>query len=229
MFKNKFLCSFLAVLIFLSTMLTAFAQSGRKAPVYPKYPTQTTSNPNDEKNSTVKTSSDTSAENNLKKIALLVADDEQRSMDLQFMYPENMKNWVINRLTKAQILDVSAIGGQMNRSQAIKRAKTETQTLVVLLELEENFINDTDPSKIRSQARSFWINYYIYAPETGKAAHKGRVDSRMPGVFKNGKIDRIGVTCYPGVRGADLQLLRASIEAADRIMSDLNVILPPLC
>lgn len=160
---------------------------------------------------------------------LSVMSDIPQTLYMKFNFPEKMQAWVVDRLRKSSALEVGT-DAAATRSEAINRAKKATETFTIFLQLEEDaFSSSSGTAGNRSNVRNLWINYYIYFPKTGKARQNGRVplDSGQS-ISTIGKT-RTGISCYPGVYGDDLLLLQASLEVADRIMSNFNVLIPPLC
>src|SRR5689334_14900387 len=72
---------------------------------------------------------------------LKVMSDITMSARSLFPFPEHMQTWVVDRLKKSQLLDVSA-GAQMNRSEAVKLAKAETQAFIIWVQLEDTLLAD---------------------------------------------------------------------------------------
>lgn len=215
-------------LVFFAVQLVC-AQSGRKPRTYPKDPAVTSTEANEEKNSVEAQKDKDTQEVQSSKTTILVATSFQQDASFIYPYPENMGKWFSKRLMQSKFLNVSLIGNQMNRSEAIKRAKSETENLTVWLELYNGGFS-APPSQIKngSQSMNMQIAYYVYLPVSGKAKYSGTVylDPTLSSKTINNKV---GIPCYPGVYGNDLWLLRGSLEAADRIMSNLNVTAPPVC
>lgn len=221
----------LILTIILIVSMPAAAQSGRKQSKPAQVQTQTTSESSSDSSPLETTNAESKSSRNtaLSKTSLLVASNVPETMYLQFPFPEKMEEWVINRLMKSPVLNVSTPGTRLNRSEAIKRAKNETLVLTVLVELEENYLKVPEPNQRRAQTGNVWINYYILFPGSGKSKYHGRVYLNSTLMPTNRNANKIGISCYPSVRGDDLMLLQASIEIADRIMSDLSVRIPPVC
>lgn len=163
-------------------------------------------------------------------IQLIVVGDSPQSLYLSFAFPEKMQRWVIKRLRESGALAVTD-GGNGNRPTAVKRAKGETEAFVIWVELNEDVFNpQINETTGRRNFERFQINYHIISPVTGKFKSSGVVQMRDSG--PNISIGRSPMppVCYPDVRDrADYRLLVASLEVADRIMSKLNVPLPPIC
>lgn len=136
-----------------------------------------------------------------------------------FISPQRLHTWTVDRLRRSTLLDVRD-SGSMNRRDAIKMAKAESESFVVLVELRSDMFS--------SSARASTVVLTVYNPVTAKVKQTrslaiGMNSTRMPG-SRN-----ILYNCYPDAYGEQLLLLEASIEAADTIMRSFNVPLPPLC
>lgn len=225
----KFLNYISLLLLFFLFAQIADAQSGRKAPKYPQYPTQSPQPTNDEKTPAETQESKKTEDEKLIKTTLLVATNFQEETYYSFPYPENMSNWVINRLMQSKVLEVYPIGNSMNRSEAVKRAKTETESLTVWLEVMGSRTTLPGQSDSSNPNSNVGINYYIYSPVTGKTKYSGTIYINQSMMSRNTIQNKIGIACYPGIYGNDLLLLKASLETADRIMSNLSVPIPPIC
>ncbi|MFT3742741.1 MAG: hypothetical protein QM785_00475 [Pyrinomonadaceae bacterium] len=141
-----------------------------------------------------------------------------------FLMPERMPRWAIERLQKTPLLDTRD-SGTLNRRDAIKQAKSETEAYVVLLELEADPLIST---RAASPVQGLQIQLTVYHPVSAKVKFKrtlamGQNSTGLPG-SRN-----VLRSCNPSVYGDELLLLEASYEAADSVMGTFNVPLPPLC
>jgi hypothetical protein len=100
---------------------------------------------------------------------------------------------------------------RMSRKQAIDRAKKQTESFVVLLQLGTEAIN---PSMGGTSVDDLVVSYLIFTPGTAKVKDQGHVYLRS----------------YRGVLGTRLptgrettQLYEAGREAASRVLSDLDI------
>jgi hypothetical protein len=158
---------------------------------------------------------------------LKVVSDLPQSVYLIFPFPEKMETWAVDRLKKSPFLDVT-VGAPANHREAVKRAKEETEALVVWLQLEENPLGKPENAGRRPASDEVWINISIFSPVTGKQRYFGRVvlsQTSTRGVGSGSVLQ----ACYPTVHGDDLLLLQASNEVAARIMDSLDVPVPPVC
>ena len=158
--------------------------------------------------------------------ALKIVRDIPANLYMAFPFPERMEEWVVSRLKKSTLLDVTA-GDQANHAEAIRLAKTETEALTVWLQLEEDPFAKPDAAGRHEVAGRVRINFSIFAPVTGKTKYSGVVvlnqSTRGVAVLSGES------TCNPTVRGEDRMLLRASFETAARIMDYLKVPVTPSC
>jgi len=159
--------------------------------------------------------------------SLKVVRDISLTVYMIFPFPERMQTWTVDRLKKSTILDVTA-GAPVNRSEAVKLAKAETETFIVWLQLEDNPVGKGENVGRRPASGDVWINYSVLSPLTGKAKYSGRVvlSQTSTGGLGSGTVMN---ACYPGVRGDDYLLLLASLELAARSMRGLDVPIPPAC
>lgn len=216
--------SIAAFLLMFLSVASAWAQSGRRAPkagtpqpTPAEQPAQPEPTP---------TQSKLPAQPS---IHLVVVGYFSQALNLSFPFPEKVQRWVTKRLRDGAGLEVMD-GGSANRSDAIKRARRETETFVVWVELDEQtFDSQTTTTGSRRYDR-FHINYYIFSPVTGKAKTSGVVYlTQNSPTATIGGIRRVPA-CYPDARGQDdYMLLMASLEVADRLMSALNVPVPSVC
>src|SRR5882724_5727290 len=95
---------------------------------------------------------------------LKVMSDITMNTFMDFLAPERMPTWVVDRLRKASLLDVST-GAPVNRAEAVKLARAETQAFVVWLQLAEDQLAGNPGN--RAGSREVWINYYVFAPVSG--------------------------------------------------------------
>jgi hypothetical protein len=214
----------LSSVFILAGSVVSEAQSGRRAPKRaPSSPPATLPAPET-------TEPVAPVKNNppVSQIPVLFMMDIPQTLYLKFAFPEQMQVWVADRLKRSSAFDIKT-DEPGSRNQAIKRAKKETRTHVIWLELAENNLKVPEPNERRSQTADLSINYYIYLPSSGKAIHNGRAYLDF-GKYQGGILNNKTVLfCYPKVTGDDLLLLQASLEVAERIMSHFNVPVPPVC
>ena len=113
----------------------------------------------------------------------------------------------VNRLTEDPNINGSSIG-DMERQDAVLRAKGETQSLVVLLSFEiDSFQNGT----IILNSPDLQVEYQILEPVTGKKLTKGKIYFQSIG---GGRMRR---SEWPGGTPIKITADAAGIEAADHV------------
>jgi hypothetical protein len=204
----------LAVVILIAN--AAMAQAGRHVPK----PSQTPATPQPTPEPTVTPKPAVKPEFTLK-----VMTDITMNTYMDFLAPERMPTWVVDRLKKVSLLDVST-GAPVNRAEAAKLARAETQAFIVWLQLEEDQLS-RNPGN-RAGSGEVWINYYVFAPVSGKTKTWGRVVLSQAG-RKVDSSPNVLRSCYPGLRSEDYFLLQASLEVATRIIEHFDLPVPPVC
>jgi hypothetical protein len=101
----------------------------------------------------------------------------------------------------------------MRRRDAIERAKKETESFVVLLQVETEYLDSGGVGQVNSN--DVVVSFNIFSPGTGKIKSSGRVYVRSSRSILGGGI--------PTGRMADSQLYQAGRETADRVISSLNL------
>lgn len=143
-----------------------------------------------------------------------------------FPKPELMPEWAIERLRTSMLLDVRD-GGIVNRRDAVKQAKGETEAYVIWLQLQEDSFGAAGN---RPGAGEVSIYYEILSPVTGKTKTMGTIGLNRESI--NGRpptSSTIVRSCHQGVYGNDFILLQASLVAAERVMASFNIPIPPDC
>jgi hypothetical protein len=120
-----------------------------------------------------------------------------------------------DKLRSSSSAEVSVVEKDMNRGEAIKRAKAETTTHVVLLTLKLDQMTAQSYDDLE-------LEYVVFAPKTGKVVATGRT-------YLNGT--RRGPVVVPR-RGTSAVMMREQLmkeageEAGARILSALNLNIP---
>jgi hypothetical protein len=151
-------------------------------------------------------------------LAFSVGADRNSSYgQLPFTYYDAVVQGCASRLREGSSASVDMSDRDVSRGEAIKKAKSETKTYTVWLNLQ-----------LDSMAQSYddlVLEYTVYAPETAKVVTSGRTYLRG---------QRAGpIVVNPGSRGSGLYreelLKRTGEEAGDRILKalHLDVQVPP--
>ncbi len=156
----------LAVLCFL-LLLTghAVAQSGRRAP-----PPQQSSTPAQTKNDNSDVASPkTGARDLTQKVTLTVA---KQPTSKHLASESAIVASFLKRLSEFANLSTETIGDLKKRSDAILRAKTETESLVILVQFDiDSFQNGT----IILNSPDLDVRVLVFEPKTGREKFKGKV------------------------------------------------------
>lgn len=191
------------------------AQSGRKpAKVKSPAPVETpTPEPTPKKNVSAKP-----------ELSLKVLSNLRQTVYRQVTFPERIQQWTVERLKNSSLLEVTA-GESANMKEAKEMAKSETDTFIVLLELNENPFAAPRTSRTRP-SDDVWIDFTVLTPQTAKVKQSGR-SYLKPELLGGGVLNR-RTSCYPSLTNEDYLLLQASFEAAERIIAGFNLPVPPL-
>ncbi|HVF66066.1 MAG TPA: hypothetical protein VM914_00275 [Pyrinomonadaceae bacterium] len=163
-------------------------------------------------------------------VSFLILENDNPMMSLDYMARDDIWKEFLERLGKSRAVSL-AQGGKATRGEALKRAKLERESYVVLFEMQEERDMGGDAGVGRVDSRNLLLKTYVYAPQTGSlkfadtiyqrpyrdTATIGGVRVPLPGGTSR-RVER-----YPSQR----QLEQAAREAADRLMSHFNVIPPP--
>lgn len=217
--QRRALFLFVCVLFLMSGAGTMLAQSGRRAPKNPSpVPTPSPTSPSSSSSETKPKAADT-------KTALytfLIFEDSNTSVNIPLNADMAAFRGFSGRLREASDLLIND-GGRGDRGRARDAAKKETTTYVVLVHLDADSFNSgrtgqVDPSNIA-------VRYFVYTPGTGTLKHQGSVYMR-PNQSRVG----VGGIRLPGRGGPfafESMLEQAGRDAADRLMRNFNLRLPP--
>ena len=228
--KNRFTGAYVAhgslgILIILSCCLAGQAQSGRRSPKPLSPPTSTTPAPTTpatkETESAVKEAeSSASAEKPaIKQQNVIVGMDDRSSA---YYIPPYMTDAVMRGFT-SKFNGVASIkltvDTKMRRKEAVERAKKETETFFIVLQLSTDnmggeVIGDVNPEELI-------VTYYVFTPGTGKVKDQSRIYIRPPKSILGQRIPTSANT-------VDAQLVEAGREAAYRAMSALHTDTPTI-
>jgi hypothetical protein len=125
------------------------------------------------------------------------------------------------RLRKAQALEVDVSMEDKNRKQASDYAKNSSKIYVVWMEL--HFTSRYDRyNTTRRDYDSFYADYALYEPATGKSKTGGRVFQRP---YQQGGVGPLPVP--GGYVPIEYSIRQAGEDVADRILSAMNMSMPP--
>jgi hypothetical protein len=115
-----------------------------------------------------------------------------------------------DRLDDHSGVKVSHVWGDMTRSDAIRRAKSEKEAYVVLLELSLNRMAGASDGEMR-------LSYWVFSPVTAKIKASG---TTYPQMYRNR-----GVILNPRTANiyGDYQVQEASRDAAERILKAFHL------
>ncbi len=152
--------------------------------------------------------------------------------DNQFLsLPFNSTNLVLNSFAKrlSESPDVSfKIEGKLDRKGAIKRAKAETESHVVLVQLEEESAIGGRESIGQVNPATIAVKVYVYAPVEGTLKMQDRISQRI--YRPTTSVGGVRVPLPVPQRGRtpiEDRLEQAGRDAADRLMSKFSIRQPP--
>jgi hypothetical protein len=161
--------------------------------------------------------------------SFIVMEYDNPMMSLDYMARDDIWKEFVERLSKSRAVSVSQ-EGKATRTQARDRAKAERESFVVLFQLEEERDSMGDASIGRVDSRNLLLKTYVYEPRTGNLKFADTIyqrpyrdTARVGGVRVPLPTGTRRIERYPSQR----QLEQAARDAADRLMSRFNVILPP--
>ncbi len=138
------------------------------------------------------------------------------------IYTSDVIDGCFDRLKESHTVTANT-GPEMNRKEAIDRAKSKTGTYVLWIELQQD-VGDTDKAGVSPpDPNNLYAIYTLFAPGTGKVATQGHSYQR-PLRSTLGTIGSGGP--FPSEnarRAASYPLYRAGREVGDRVLSSLNL------
>jgi hypothetical protein len=208
----------------------ASAQSGRRrpAPISP-VPTPTPAAPAQKEGHGESESVPRGAESKGAVVAsFVVFENEDAFLNIDRATRNDLTEAFLRRLGQASGVSV-APAGRGGRREARDRAKTEREAFVVVFQVEEDtFASGRTGVGGRSDPRTFVIRTYVFAPGSGDLKYQDTTHQRPYRETATVGGVRIPV---PGRRieryPSELELQQAARDAADRLLSRFNVILPP--
>jgi hypothetical protein len=207
----------LGILIILSCCLAGQAQSGRRSPKPLSPPTSTapTTTP-----ATKEAEPTAPAEKPaIKQQNVIVAMDDRSSA---YYIPAYMTDAVMRGFT-SKFNGVASIkltvDTKMRRKEAVERAKKETETFFILLQLSTDNMGGEVNGDVNPEA--LIVTYYVFTPGTGKVKDQSRIYIRPAKSILGQRVPTSAST-------VDAQLVEAGREAAYRAMSALHTDTPTI-
>lgn len=137
-------------------------------------------------------------------------DNLGRSMSIPLYMSDAVWDGFYKQFNKSSSFDITT-ETHMRGKEARERARKETESYVVLLQLETDSMDSGGLGQV--DLNNLVVTYAIYAPVTGKTKETGRVYVRQS---RN-------VLSLPTGRNGEAQLNQAGREAADRVMLALHI------
>lgn len=116
------------------------------------------------------------------------------------------------RLGKSRSVEVKTASSEMSRGDAIKSAKAEKETYVILLQLQSEQASMSGSSNL-----TVFIQYWVFAPTTAKVKTSGQT---YPETYRNKSVI---LNPRSGSIYGDYQLQQAAREAADRVLDTFKI------
>lgn len=149
------------------------------------------------------------------------------SLGVYSMYarPESMQAWTVHRLRTSILLDIHD-SGKGSRGDAIKIAKGGSDIYVLWMQIRESSYSGS-PS-MSGSLQDVSVYFELFSPTTGKTKTAGTIPLNALNRTA-APVSTIGRSCHQGVYGNEYYVLQASLEAAERVMSTLNIPIPADC
>jgi hypothetical protein len=200
--------SFITFCLLLIVGCSVCAQSGRRAPKSQPSPQATPSQGNDNSQQ-LPLIANSPAE--VHRVKLLIA--RQRSSK-HLMSEDTISASFLKRLNEFTGVTGSSFG-ELKREEAIKRARSEAESFVVLLQFE---IDNFQEGRIVLDSPDLEVKYFVYAPRSGQLQTKGKVYYQAIGGAKIRKDN------WPEGPPIKITAEAAGIETADRLHDWLTVV-----
>jgi hypothetical protein len=204
--------SFLALVALLVAVSagTVFGQSGRRAPRSSSpAPTPTPEAQPVDKKPVAETKPALTFVVGIDRLAVFV--------DIPTYFHDSVLRACGERLDASPSVKADIASREMNRGEAIKRAKAETESHVVWLQLR--FDSGRGPGQ--EDLRDLYLEYLVLEPTTGKTVTSGRTYQQL------GRTGGVIMMPMPGGRAGlpytEQLLKQAARDAADRILSSMNL------
>ena len=158
-----------------STLLLMFgvqsaAQSGRRAPKPPQPPVSTPQPESSETN----TASKTPNRELRHKVSLIVGSEfsSKRLLSEETIFSNFVKR--LNEFANVTVTDA----GELKRDQAVKRAKTETEAAIVLVQFD---VDEFQAGTIIVNPQDMDVKIVVFSPQTGQKKFEGKVYYKSAG------------------------------------------------
>jgi hypothetical protein len=150
--------------------------------------------------------------------SLVVAVEEQNAFSrIPYYLSGTIRDTCGDALRKSPSLKVDIASREMNHADAVKRAKAETETYVVWLQLGSDAF-DSGRSSSTQAPKDLYIRFTILSPGTAKVKLSGRTYQRINRTGEGGVLGRL-----PGSQSSSVYseyaLKQAAKEAAERILN----------
>jgi hypothetical protein len=202
-YTRPYLSAPLCILFVLAVCYAGQAQSGRRAPK-PLSPPTTTPTPKEAGEATPP-----KKKPSLTQQTLIAGIDG--SLNIPFYLVDALWNGFTDRIGKVSSIVVSG-DKNMSRKEASERAKKQSESYVVFLQLMTTGAN---MGIGQVNLNDLVVSYYIFAPGTGKVKENGQVYVRASQSILSRRL--------PTSRTGEAQLTEAGRETADRVMSLLHI------
>jgi hypothetical protein len=205
-----------AGLLILGLGLTGYGQSGRRLPKVTAPEAKPEVSPEEKPSEKRKPDEKARVE------IVLGIDESQFYQNIPTYFYDSVLQSCADKLLDAPSVKLTVTGRDMNRSDAVKLAKSQKEAFVALLGLR------SERSGLGTASQNTYgdmsVEYVVFAPDTAKVVTSGKT---YPRTFGKG-----GVVVGPGTQGRNSaayveQMLRqAGRDAGERILSALHLVLP---
>jgi hypothetical protein len=210
--RSRTLALVIVLALLLICALIVVAQSGRRAPKSAPIPAPT---PESSPTPTAKKSPERPA------LPLIVGIDARDSFaNIPLYFYDTVLQSCAERLRHEPSVAVEVGSRDVNRGDAVKRAKAEKEGYVVLLQLRVDSIGSSSGNADLSRV---YIEYFVFAPMTAKQVISG---SAYQQAYRTGGVI-LGPTSSGGVAYTEYRLKQAARDAAERILHGLHISPPP--
>lgn len=194
-----------AVFVFPMLVTHASAQSGRRAP-------KTLPTTNSAEHAIVETNAIPAVGPELaEKVTILIG----RQLTAKHLLSEDtIFASFINRLNQFPGITATSLG-DLKRGQAVKRARSERESMVVLLQFEVDFYQE---GTILINSQDLVVKYSVFTPQTGKEKSKGKVYYQGIGGGRLRKSE------WPNGTPIKITTEAAGIEAAEQLHAWLALV-----